>query len=232
MQGNSIILLKFPTRERPNKAISIVKNYIDLAENNNKIIYLISVDENDNQTNNDEVITKFESLHENVICICGQSKNKIHAYNRDIEFIDNWDILIAASDDMVCVQKGWDNIIRKQMRKSYPNTDGVLHFNDGYVGSKLNTLPILGRKYYDRFGYVYHHSYFSLWCDNEQMEVATQLKKQTYFEQILFKHEHFSNNASVKRDALIRKTESFFYVDRRNYQLRKKRNFDINKLPK
>lgn len=225
MAENSIILMKFPTRERPLKSLAVVEQYIKLAADNDNIYYIISIDKDDRLTNNKTIVQAFEALHPNVICICGTSRNKVHAYNRDIEYLHNWDILVTGSDDMICQRKGWDNIIREKMKKQYPDTDGVLHFNDGYVGKRLNTLPILGRKYYDRFGYVYNPTYFSLWCDNEAMEVAEMLGKQTYFEQVLFKHEHWSNNGKVKRDSLMCKTESFFNIDKRNYQKRKRFNF-------
>lgn len=221
------ILVKFPTRERPLKSLAVLKQYITLADDNGNIYYIVSIDIDDRMTNNKIIVNAFEALHENVICVCGTSRNKVHAYNRDIEIFKKWDIIVAGSDDMICQRKGWDNIIREKMREKYPDTDGVLHFNDGYVGRRLNTLPILGRKYYDRFGYVYHHSYFSLWCDNEFMEVANYLKKQKYFDTVLFKHEHWSNNNTVKRDALMIKTESYYRTDQQTFKLRKKHNFYI-----
>ena len=227
MKESFKILLKFPTRERPQKALQTVANYINLAADNDNIVYLISIDTNDRTMNNPVMIKRFESLHNNVICIVAKSKNKIHAYNRDIDLVKKWDIVVAASDDMVCVCKGWDNVIRSEMFKRYPDTDGILHFNDGYVKERLITLPILGRKYYDRFSYIYHYSYVSLWCDNEQMEVAKQLKRITYNPKVLFKHEHFTNCSYVKRDALIMKTESYFHVDQRNFNKRKRVNFEL-----
>jgi len=227
MPENARILLKFPTRERPQKAIETVKRYIQLAADNDNIVYLISIDTDDLYTNNKHVVDAFEALNENVICVADRSRNKVHAYNRDIELIEDWQILVDASDDMVCIKKGWDNTIRKDMERFYPDTDGILHYNDGFTGQKLITLPIIGHKYYERFGYVYHPSYNSLWCDNEQMEVARRLKKIKYIDTVLFRHEHFSNMASVKRDALICKTESYFNIDKRNYNRRLRLNFDL-----
>lgn len=221
------ILLKFPSRERPEKAIKQVSHYINMAADNDNITYLISIDADDRACNNAWFVKQMERLHYNVVCVCDNSRNKVHAYNRDINLVANWDIVVAASDDMVCIKRGWDNVIRNDMKKIYPDTDGVLHYNDGYVGKRLITLPILGRKYYNRFGYIYPNSYTSLWCDNEQMEVAQILKRITYSNQVLFKHEHFSNNSAAKRDALIAKTESYFYKDKRVFLMRKKRNFDL-----
>ena len=45
------------------------------------------------------------------------------------------------------------------------------------------------KKYYQRFGYIYHPAYKSLYCDNEFMQVASRLNKQTYIDQVIIKHE-------------------------------------------
>ena len=94
--------------------------------------------------------------------------------------------MIVTADDMICVQQGWDQIIRNEMNKNFPDGDGVLHFNDGFTGEKLNTLPILTKSYYDRFGFVYNTAYKSLFCDNEFQEVAKKLNKTIYINQVLF----------------------------------------------
>jgi hypothetical protein len=105
--------------------------------------------------------------------------------------------------------------------------DRVLFFNDGYLGRKLNTMCIMGRKYYERFGYIYHPSYQSLWCDNEFMIVADKLDKQDYFDLCLFKHEHFSTNQAVKCDALMNHNQKFYHSDKRNFDKRQANNFDL-----
>ena len=57
---------------------------------------------------------------------------------------------------MVPLVNGYDTVIKEKMTLHYADTDGVLWFNDGHQEKKLNTLCILGKKYYDRFGYIYH----------------------------------------------------------------------------
>jgi hypothetical protein len=32
------------------------------------------------------------------------------------------------------------------------------------LGGRLATIPVLGRKYHERFGFVYHPDYRTLWC--------------------------------------------------------------------
>jgi hypothetical protein len=90
---------------------------------------------------------------------------------------------------MIPEVQGYDEIIREKMRRHYPDTDGVLWFNDGNR-SDLNTLTIMGRKYFKRFGYLYHPGYRSLYCDKEFTLVGTKLGKQTYFDQVIIRHEH------------------------------------------
>ena len=116
----------------------------------------------------------------NVTVVFGDSKTKIEACNADIKDVD-FDIVLLASDDMVPQVRGYDTIIKEAMEDYFPNTDGVLWFNDGYQSRAMNTLCILGKKYYDRFGYIYHPDYISLWCDNEFTVVANMLGRQKVF---------------------------------------------------
>ena len=128
---------------------------------------------------------------------------------------------------MIPQEQGYDTIIKQSFNKFFPDTDGVLWFNDGYQGSNLNTLCILGKKYYDRFGYIYNPTYVSLWCDTEFTEVSKLLKKVKYIPHIIIKHEH-PVWLGEKWDDLQVKNDSFNNFDRINYEKRKKNNFDLN----
>lgn len=220
------ILLKFPIRQRVNQFLNTLKLYADYCENPDNVTLIVSLDEDD------EAAVKIaqNGLHppfKNYIFAFGEPQGKIAAVNRDVHLCKDWDILVLASDDMIPQVQGWDTILINEMAEHFPDTDGVLFHNDGYIGRRLNTMCILGRKYYERFGYIYHPSYKSLWCDNEFMEVADKLCKQDYFDLCLFKHEHFSTNQSVKPDALMKHNQKFFYLDKANYERRKRRNFDL-----
>lgn len=203
------LLIKFPTRSRPQKCISVLNEYIRNAQED--IHFLVTLDEDD------ETVTPsfLESLShiQNCTYVIGQSKGKIDACNRDMKFAPSFDILLLASDDMIPVVHGYDKIIRDAMRTFYPTTDGVLWFNDGYRGQALNTLCILGRKYYERFGYIYYPEYKSFYCDNEFMEVAESLGKQTYFSDVIIRHEH-PFNTKENPDALYIANEVHMEHDR------------------
>jgi len=183
------LLIKFPTRNRKNKFFKVLREYQNLCEDLNNTYFLITLDNDDESMNPSDVEDIFNTF-KNVKVIYGTSNSKIHAVNRDIELVNDWDIVLVASDDMTPKVKGYDNIIRNKMKEFYSDTDGILWFNDGHMGNKLNTLCILGKKYYDRFGYIYHPEYKSVWSDNEFMLVGNLLGKQTYFEQVIIEHEH------------------------------------------
>jgi len=183
------ILVKFPTRSRKNKFFNVLKKYHQFSNNINNITFQITLDNDDVEMNNPDTIEILKSF-KNTAFVFGDSKSKIDAVNRDIDTNGDWDIILLASDDMIPNVKGYDEIIINKMKEFYPDTDGVLWFNDGFQGKKLNTLCILGKKYYERFGYIYHTDYKSTWCDNEFMDVANLLDKQTYIDDVIIKHEH------------------------------------------
>ena len=183
------LLIKFPTRNRKNKFFKVLRQYQNMCEDLDNTYFLITLDNDDESMNPSDVEEIFNTF-KNIKVVYGTSNSKIHAVNRDIELVNDWDIVLLASDDMTPKVKGYDNIIRNKMKEFYSDTDGILWFNDGHMGNKLNTLCILGKKYYDRFGYIYHPEYKSVWSDNEFMLVGNILGKQTYFEQVIIEHEH------------------------------------------
>ena len=183
------LLIKFPTKNRKFKFLNVFNKYQQFCDDIENTKFLITLDNNDSDMNSPDVIEILKTF-KNTEFIFGDSKSKVDAINRDMELYNDWDVVLLASDDMTPIVKGYDNIIRNNMKTHYPDTDGVLWFNDGYQKNKLNTLCILGKKYYDRFKYIYNPEYKSVWSDNEFMDVANLLGKQTYFNDVIIKHEH------------------------------------------
>lgn len=216
------ILIKFPTRNRPTKFLKTLNTYIKYMGDDNDII--ISVDEDDESMKEPHITEYLSSLKNVTVCV-GNSTSKISAVNADVPH-EGWDILLLASDDMIPIVNGYDKIIKEKMLEHYPDTDGVLWFNDGYQGDKLNTLSIIGKKYYDRFGYIYNPEYVSCWCDNEFMEVGNILKKQTYINEVIIKHEH-PDYGIGKRDYVHELNVKYYNSDREIFNKRKLNNFDL-----
>lgn len=219
------ILLKFPTRNRPHKFLSVLKKYLKKASNPKNISILVSCDSDDESMKSD-VVKKVLDTYENLEIHFSDNKNKIEAVNADMDKTDlDYDIILLASDDMIPVVQGWDDIIIKDMQDNFEDTDGVLWYFDGFK-KDLNTLCILGKKYYERFSYIYHPSYKSFYCDNEFTEVADFLGKQKFIEQTIIHHQNpvwgFGG-----ADELFIKNMKYEDEDKLNYQKRKSINFEI-----
>ena len=225
------ILFKYASRSRAIKFFSGLDNIIQNLSDLENFCILVSLDLDDIVMNNPYTIHKLtdyvRKYPENIIIKFGNSKNKIDAINRDVNEIKekfNFDILVNFSDDMEFIQHSFDEIIRNKFSVHYPDTDGNIYFNDGFVGDKISTMSIIGRKYYDKFNYIYHPSYYSLWCDNEYTLVAQKQNKILYFDDKIFRHNHPANIGGFI-DPLLMRTESYSEIDRQNYEKRLQNNF-------
>lgn len=229
--SNLKLLVKIPSRERHIQLIDVLSQYVKksvLADTT----FLLTLDFDDKDCNTQEFADKVKSVCDGrpYMSISAESNTKIEAINRDLKRLEenpvlktSWDILLLASDDMFPMKQGYDEIIVNKMQEHFPDGDGVLWFNDGFR-KDLNTLPILGKKYYDRFGYVYHPDYISVYADNEFMEVANMLGKQKYFDEVIIKHLHPAN-VGGGMDALYQRNEGYYKQDLETYQRRKSANF-------
>jgi len=223
-----LIVSKFPSRGRPEKLKNVLRKYVDMAADMNRIFFMVTLD-SDDPTATLDLINSLLALHPNIRVTVGISGTKVKAINRDMETAPNFDILLLASDDMIPVVHGYDNIIRHAMHKHYPSTDGVLWFNDGHQRNGLNTLAIIGKKYYNRFGYIYNPLYRTAWCDNEFTEVANLLQKQTYFDQVIIEHQHPIHGFADKDETYI-KNDIGGDEDTELYKNRKRINYGIGGL--
>jgi len=218
------ILLKYPTRGRPQKAASVLQVYVNLAADPSRLGLLVSCDDDDS-TMSDTVRGQLHAIASPLafkkICV-GQNRSKIAACNADMNIEWEWDIVVLVSDDMIPQVRGYDDAIRSHMMASFPDTDGILWINDGFQGQALNTLTIFGRRLYDSFGYLYHPSYTSLYCDTELTDLCkTTLKDKTlYIPHCIIRHEHPVAGFG-KMDALYRKNNAFWEADMRTYISRK-----------
>lgn len=153
-----------------------------------------------------------------------ENKSKIEACNANMTEIDYpWDIVVLVSDDMIPRIKGWDATIRMYMKSYFPDTNGILWFNDGYQGDKLNTLCIFGRRFYESEGHIYHPDYKSLFCDTEltdrcKTDLAPICK---YIPYTIIRHEHPGTGFKEKMDPLYAKNQVFWTRDLHTYIKRK-----------
>ena len=213
------ILLKCPTRTRAQKVIQTLSSYVKLANHPEQLGVAISCDEDDmSMTRNlvqEELLRTLNPVAWKRIFF-SPNKNKIQACNANMNDIDwEWDIVVLVSDDMIPQLKGWDDVIRNHMIARFPDTNGILWFNDGHQGNKLNTLCVFGRTMYHSFGYMYHPEYKSLFCDTELTDLCKGelASKCLYIPYCIIRHEHPGTGYAQNMDTLYDRNQKYWNED-------------------
>jgi hypothetical protein len=226
------ILLKCPTRSRPDQFIRVLNQYVTLANRPDLLGVCISCDQDDSTMTEMNVQYQIKNITSKVAwseIYYGANKNKIEAVNSDISNVPwNWEIVFLVSDDMIPQVKGYDDVLRSHMIANFSDTDGILWVNDGTQVNNLNTISIMGRKMYDSFGYLYHPAYKSLFCDTEFTDLCKGplASKCTYIPYMLVRHEHPGTGFPQRNDALYMRNNSFWYEDMMTYISRKNYEYD------
>lgn len=172
------ILYKYPSRNRPKRFFDGLDSIVDLTMDKDYFHVACTLDLDDYSMNNEDVINKINS-YPNTSIQWGYSKSKIDAINRNMPDYP-FDILVNFSDDMRFNLSGFDQHIRVDMNANFPNFDGLLHYPDQDAKEWLATMFIAGRKFYDKFGFIYDPEFKSLWCDNLVQSVAQHMGKYKY----------------------------------------------------
>ena len=225
------LLLKFPTRSRPQSALKTLQAYCTMATRPDLIGIAMTCDQDDDSMTRGLVREEFERTMGTVSwrrIFYGNSKTKIEACNANMSEIDYpWDIVMLVSDDMVPIIKGYDDAIRSHMMASFPDTNGILWFSDGHQANKLNTLSIMGRLMYARFGYIYHPSYKSFYCDTEFTDLCkgSLADKCVYVPTCIVRHQH-PGHGYGSADSLYVKNQLAWCDDMDNYIARKTYPYD------
>lgn len=179
------ILVKYASRSRPENFERGLKSIIDNAVDIGSVFVLVSLDSDDQRLS--DYMNIIGKYYDKVFIkvYVGESQNKIHAINRDIDKIKyDWDVLVNMSDDMVLV-KDWDKIIHDHIEPCM-----LMHFNDGNHNEYLCTMSVMHRDYYNIDGYIYNPAYKSLYCDQEATEVAHIRGLRKYVPVQICKHLH------------------------------------------
>lgn len=226
------ILLKFPTRSRPQKAVATLTKYIRMANHPETIGVAVSCDTDDTSMSRNIMQDEIRNMFKKVAwgrLFLSPNKSKIEACNANMNEIDYpWDIVVLVSDDMIPQVKGYDDAIRNHMKASFPDTNGILWFNDGYQEDRLNTLCVFGRRMYESFGYIYHPAYKSLFCDTELTDLCRgSLKdKCLYVSHCIIRHEHPVTGFTDQLDGLYTINQNYWNQDMDTYIARKTYNVD------
>lgn len=235
------LLVQFPTYNRPQKFLNVLKQYIDTCSEKHEIFFNINCDSDDLTMTESHVQNQITKLLMRKSWIRGivnfdKDTDKISAINDHIEGVTrffDFDIVICASDDMIPKAWYWDVEIANAMQKYFPDLDGCVHFNDGNTNGDLITFSILGKKLYEHFGYIYHPDYKSLYCDDEFTQEVRAMGKEKYIDKVIISHEHWSIPASENHnetDMAVQKTLFYSGRDQQVFEKRKSLGFPKERI--
>jgi len=208
------LLVRFPTRGRPQQAVQVLQQYREMAGCAFTLEVIVDVD--DETMERAEILQRLHAL--DAIVTVGEHHSKVEACNGGR--VQDWDILMLASDDMVPVKEGWALRVIEESRAAWPHDDGAIFFNDGFQKSNLCTLPIVGRRLYGQFGVVYESAYKSLYCDREQTDVLKAMNRLVYVDEKIIEHRHHIWNRAEK-DALYTRNDALETEDKATYERRR-----------
>lgn len=226
---NQKILFKYTSRSRPNSFFRGLDSIVLNLGNSSSYHILCTFDVDDIEYSSNSFLEKLKE-YKNLTPIYGISTSKIDAINRDLSFsVFDFDILINMSDDFIFVRQGFDNIIREAFDTFAIDLDAFIHFHDG-IQPRLATMSVIGKKWFDRTGYIYHPSYLTEWCDNEEQEKAKRLGKYYYMGDNveIMKHINpYHGNPNIL-DELYKRNSQFVSKDKENYFQREQKNFPLS----
>lgn len=225
------LVIKFPSRNRPEKFKDVFNRYCTMLGGRNHVRFVVTLDHDDPTMNNESMWQWFETRKRNIDLklTYGHSKTKIEACNADMEG-ESGDVLLLASDDMVPIAMGYDDIIMESFRQSFPDFDGAIKFWDGLrpKDDPLMTLTVMGFPLYRRFGYIYHPDYVSQFCDDEQTAVCMILGKLRRCDHCIIHHQW----TPEPFDSLHARNQAAptFQRDQQTFHARLQKQFDLGDL--
>lgn len=219
------ILFNFASRSRPEKFFETLDNIIRNCASDNYFI-VAKLDTDDTAMTSEDINNLLSAYLPKVIVKWGTSASKIDAINRSLHDGDlpTWHILVNVSDDMRFKTYGFDDIIRKHMPE---NLDALCHFPDDYAKDRVCTCAIVGYRYYQRDMFVYNPAYYSMFCDDEQTDIAKARGCYVYIPDAMeIEHLHYTNMGKAGKDALYRRNDTYL-ADKKIYEERKAMNFNL-----
>lgn len=210
------ISLLCPSRNRPDKMRKTIVKWRENCADIDEVQVILSVDRDDDH------LGAYHEIHDLFTdgIVVGPNKTAIEAINLAAG-VSKGNIMIVVSDDTECFD-GWDQAILKVVEGK---EDFILKCSDGGTQSWIITMPVMDRKYYKRFGYVYNPSYQHMFADTEITAVADLLGRKLICD-LEFKHLHYSVTGTAK-DAVSEKADATWDQGKALFLERYKNNFGL-----
>lgn len=153
------ISLMWMTRKRSHELVYSLSSFILNAKNNGDIEYIIITDPDDHETVSAlEKIVPMCSIYNAEIISCSADKRygyeELEQYQNLAGKIFTGECLMILNDDVVCINKNWDEELRKTLKTTVakPAWIGICGANEKWKGA--TTFVGINRKWYETTGRV------------------------------------------------------------------------------
>ena len=213
------------TSVRPQVIPDVVKLWRDRMNNPNDAEVVIAVDDGDAAC-----LAAAQSVSGAVVVVNRGSKDCTAGWNCAAAATTG-KVIIAVADDFL-PPKNWDSLLLALEPKGWEDGEWVIKTEDGYVHD-IFVLPILTRKRYERFGYLYYVKYRSMFNDTEFGDVARRDGVVIEANHLMFEHLH-PDCGKRPRDGvdLVHASKARWNQSQMIYLFRKARNFPLDDGPK
>jgi len=206
-------------------AADTAMKWLSSAKNPNNIEYVLSLDSDED---GDAYDNAFGLLMNGAVKnIVFPNQNAVQAFNAGAAH-STGNLLVCIGDDFNQPPFHWDEALLTQLegKEDYIVKTGDKCSKVSYSQPWIITLPIMDRKYYERFGYVYYPEYQHMFCDTELTHVADLLDRKITLD-IKFPHNHYSLMKTAP-DEISRKADKTWAQGEALYLKRISENFGLS----
>ena len=150
-------------------------------------VSVILISDWDDQSLNSSDLKPRLATYPRLTVLSSRGKTKPEIFNQGIKDLeDKFDILVVASDELEPAVKGYDKLIVESFTSNFPDGEGVLN-TLSFGNESINRAPVMGKPYYQRFGYVYNPLYHTSFYGEELTLVSRILGKEAIETQSIWK---------------------------------------------
>lgn len=198
------LLIKIVANSTEEQLVSAIERYYNKLSKEVPFRFLVICDKN---LDVKKIKNKFES-YKDLNFIVEEKEATAKFYNGGISDYEKWfDIVLLVDDTLEPIQDSYDKVLVNSFQASFPDYDGVINFSDK-EGKEIKMTSAMGKKYYQRFSYVFFPEYKSTACFKEMRSVSRILAKEKVIHQFLLRNP----TASEKRIPL---SEENLFIRRR-----------------
>jgi hypothetical protein len=193
--------LVHPSRGRIQRAEDAIVEWRGRASGAHAVEYLLSVDDDDPSLDSYRELAARQAVG----LVVGSNRRMVDAMNRGAACATG-DVIVGISDDFGCPDR-WDAAIAEVVGD---RRDCAVLVHDG-IDARILTLPVLGRAFYDRLGFVYHPSYVSMFADDDLTAIARRDGVLLDATHLRFPHRHYAVAMSAIDPTYARQNSNEFW---------------------